>query len=90
MCDVYDSIEINNTIQMVTELCSGQDLASYAQTPCSEITARPIVIQILGAVNYMHKRGLFHHHLSLENSKNFCLSSCNELLVLVVGQLLNC
>ena len=70
VCDVYDNIETNNTIQMVTELCTGQDLASYASTPVSEIEARPIVIQILVAVNYMHKRGVFHHNLSLDNSKS--------------------
>ena len=70
VCDVYDNIETNNTIQMVTELCTGQDLASYAANPVSEMKARPIVIQILVAVNYMHKRGVFHHNLSLENSKS--------------------
>ena len=67
---MYENISRNNTIQMVTELCTGQDLASYAATPVSESKVRPIIIQILVAVNYMHKRGVFHHHLSLENSKS--------------------
>jgi len=71
ICDVYDNIESSNTLSMVTELCTGQDLLSYASsTPCSENKTRSIVIQILVAVNYMHKRGLFHHHLMLENSKS--------------------
>jgi tRNA A-37 threonylcarbamoyl transferase component Bud32 len=55
-----------NTIGMVTELCTGGDLISTA--PIKESKVRSILAQLLRAVHYMHKRGIYHHNLATENS----------------------
>jgi calcium-dependent protein kinase len=54
---------------MVTEYCSGGELFERIQrnTSFSEKMAAGLMRQILGAVNYLHERGIVHRDLKAEN-----------------------
>ena len=63
---VYDATRRDNTIATVTELCVGSHLQS--SIPYPEPRAKKIIAQILDALQYMHRRKLFHNSLTTENS----------------------
>jgi serine/threonine protein kinase len=65
---VFDATRKDGTISTVTEMCTGQHLD--ATTPYPEVRVRTIITQLLSALTYMHRRGLFHNNLTTENSKN--------------------
>lgn len=63
---VYDATRRDNTIATVTELCTGSHL--HSSIPYPEPRAKRIIAQILDALQYMHRRKLFHNSLTTENS----------------------
>lgn len=66
---LYEVIATENSIWLVTELCSGGELFDYLTEKgrISEQEARHIFGQICLAVNYLHEKGIVHRDLKLEN-----------------------
>ena len=66
---LYEVIATENSIWLVTELCSGGELFDYLTEKgrISEHEARHIFGQICLAVNYLHEKGIVHRDLKLEN-----------------------
>ena len=66
---LYEVIATENSIWLVTELCSGGELFDYLTEKgrLSEEEARNIFGQICVAVNYLHEKGIVHRDLKLEN-----------------------
>lgn len=66
---LYEVIATENSIWLVTELCSGGELFDYLAEKgrISEEEARHIFGQICLAVNYLHGKGIVHRDLKLEN-----------------------
>ena len=62
---VIDAYDAGSTVYVVLDLCEGGDL--YARDPYTECEARAIARQLLGAVGYMHSRGIVHRDLKYEN-----------------------
>jgi serine/threonine protein kinase len=57
----------DNTISLVTDLCTGGDLKQYC--PCPETMARTILHQLLSALDYLHQeKCLYSHDLTTDNS----------------------
>ncbi|KAL7543585.1 hypothetical protein ACHAXR_012878 [Thalassiosira sp. AJA248-18] len=61
----YEVYETNTNIFVLMELCSGGDL--YTRAPYMESTAASLVSQICSAISHMHKNGVVHRDLKLEN-----------------------
>lgn len=61
----YEEYETDNNIYVVMEYCSGGDL--YARAPYMESQAASIVSQICSAISHMHKNGVVHRDLKVEN-----------------------
>ncbi len=66
---LYEVIATENSIWLVTELCSGGELFDYLTEKgrISEEESRHIFGQICLAVNYLHEKGIVHRDLKLEN-----------------------
>ncbi|KAI0057176.1 Pkinase-domain-containing protein [Artomyces pyxidatus] len=66
---LYEVIATENTIWLVTELCSGGELFDYLTEKgrISEDETRIVFGQICLAVNYLHEKGIVHRDLKLEN-----------------------
>ncbi|KAI0002482.1 hypothetical protein BJV74DRAFT_816063 [Russula compacta] len=66
---LYEVIATENSIWLVTELCSGGELFDYLTEKgrLSEEETRHIFGQICLAVNYLHEKGIVHRDLKLEN-----------------------
>jgi PAS domain S-box-containing protein len=65
----FHSISTEEAIYMITEVVSGGELFDYAaqHDRLSEAETRVFMRQILAAVDYMHRRGIVHRDLKLEN-----------------------
>ncbi|KAH9042595.1 hypothetical protein EDB85DRAFT_1885852 [Lactarius pseudohatsudake] len=66
---LYEVIATENSIWLVTELCSGGELFDYLTEKgrISEQETRRIFGQLCLAVNYLHEKGIVHRDLKLEN-----------------------
>ncbi|KAI0300526.1 hypothetical protein B0F90DRAFT_1668336 [Multifurca ochricompacta] len=66
---LYEVIATENSIWLVTELCSGGELFDYLTEKgrILEEETRHIFGQICLAVNYLHEKGIVHRDLKLEN-----------------------
>ena len=68
---LFEVIDSPTQCHLVMELCEGRDLAAYIKKKpggrLSEKEAVPIFRQIVSAVSYMHRLGLVHRDLKLEN-----------------------
>ena len=66
---LYEVIATENSIWLVTELCSGGELFDYLTEKgrMSEQETRRIFGQLCLAVNYLHEKGIVHRDLKLEN-----------------------
>ncbi|THH10770.1 hypothetical protein EW146_g8267 [Bondarzewia mesenterica] len=66
---LYEVIATENSIWLVTELCSGGELFDYITEKgrLSEDETRIIFGQLCLAVNYVHEKGIVHRDLKLEN-----------------------
>ncbi|XP_003386170.1 PREDICTED: hormonally up-regulated neu tumor-associated kinase homolog [Amphimedon queenslandica] len=66
---LYEVIETENNYYLITELCSGGELMKhiYKHGKLSEDETRRYVRQIVSAVDHLHKAGLIHRDLKVEN-----------------------
>ena len=61
----YEVYESKSNIYIVMEYCSGGDL--YARAPYTEGQALPVISQLCSAICFMHKHGVVHRDLKVEN-----------------------
>ena len=66
---LYEVIATENSIWLITELCSGGELFDYLAEKgrLSEDESRIIFGQLCLAVGYIHEKGVVHRDLKLEN-----------------------
>jgi Neu-associated kinase len=66
---LYELMETENSYYLVTELCEGGDLMDYicARKYLSEACTRKFIRQIISAVDYLHRIGILHRDLKIEN-----------------------
>lgn len=66
---LYELMETENSYYLVTELCEGGDLMDYicARKFLSEACTRKFIRQIISAVDYLHRIGILHRDLKIEN-----------------------
>jgi PAS domain S-box-containing protein len=80
----FHSISTENAMYMVTEVVSGGELFDYAaqHERLSERESRVFMRQILSAVDYMHRCGICHRDLKLEN---ILLDACGNIKIIDFG-----
>eukprot|EP00592_Proboscia_alata_P020993 CAMPEP_0194421088 /NCGR_PEP_ID=MMETSP0176-20130528/20337_1 /TAXON_ID=216777 /ORGANISM="Proboscia alata, Strain PI-D3" /LENGTH=695 /DNA_ID=CAMNT_0039229031 /DNA_START=87 /DNA_END=2171 /DNA_ORIENTATION=+ len=61
---LYEVYSVKRKVWLVTELCTGGDLTSRK---LNEAKTTVVLEQILQAVTYIHRRGVLHRNLKLEN-----------------------
>lgn len=61
----YEVYESKSNIYIVMEYCSGGDL--YARAPYTENQVVPVISQLCSAICFMHKHGVVHRDLKVEN-----------------------
>lgn len=66
---LYEVIETENNYYLITELCSGGELMKYIYKMgrLSETETRKYVRQIVSAIDHLHKAGIIHRDLKVEN-----------------------
>ena len=66
---LYGAFGDDDTVRLVMELVEGRELfdAILSRGHYSEADARPIFVQLLTAVDYMHRRNVIHRDLKPEN-----------------------
>ncbi|KAG8877412.1 hypothetical protein FRB98_006694 [Tulasnella sp. 332] len=66
---LYEVIATENTIWLITELCAGGELYDYLveKGRLSDTETRQIFGELCLALNYVHKLGVVHRDLKLEN-----------------------
>jgi Neu-associated kinase len=66
---LYELMETENSYYLVTELCEGGDLMDYicARKYLTEACTRKFIRQIISAVDYLHRIGILHRDLKIEN-----------------------
>lgn len=66
---IYETFEDQNAYHMVMELCKGKELLDYLSDSghFQEPLALDLFAKILSIVNYLHKHGVCHRDLKLEN-----------------------
>ena len=66
---IYETFEDQNAYHIVMELCKGKELLLYLSEKgfFEEKIASEVFLKILSVVNYMHKHGVCHRDLKLEN-----------------------
>lgn len=69
ICQLYDIITLHDRILLMTEYCSGGELFDYLEelNYFPEPEARRLFRQMISAVEYMHRKGIVHRDLKLEN-----------------------
>jgi serine/threonine protein kinase len=67
ICRLLRTIETSNALTMVMELVEGKELFAYVYPFISESAARRVMRQIVAGVDYMHRSGIVHRDLKLEN-----------------------
>ncbi|GMR60947.1 hypothetical protein PMAYCL1PPCAC_31142, partial [Pristionchus mayeri] len=67
--DLFQVMETDSTIYLVTDLCQGGELFNVIQKRrrLSEGEARKYFCQLLAAVQYCHERGVVHRDIKAEN-----------------------
>jgi len=67
---IYERFMEEQQLCIVMELCRGGELLAAVEKEggvCSEAQTRNIFVQVMQAVNHMHRQGLVHRDLKLEN-----------------------
>nr|KAI8757963.1 serine/threonine-protein kinase MARK2-like isoform X1 [Biomphalaria glabrata] len=66
---LYEVMETDNSYYLVTELCRGGDLMEYISSKkrLPEQEVAKFIRQILSAVDYLHRLGIIHRDLKIEN-----------------------
>ncbi|XP_059164644.1 serine/threonine-protein kinase MARK2-like [Physella acuta] len=66
---LYEVMETDNSYYLVTELCRGGDLMEYitAKKRLPESEVSKFIRQIVSAVDYLHRLGIIHRDLKIEN-----------------------
>lgn len=62
---LYEIYDYNHMIYLVMELCSGGDL--WSRSPYTELQAATIVKKLISAIAYMHRIGITHRDIKMEN-----------------------
>lgn len=65
LAQAYEVYETKANIYVLMEYCSGGDL--YSRAPYMEHQAADLVTQICSAISHMHKNGVVHRDLKVEN-----------------------
>ncbi|NXX47088.1 HUNK kinase, partial [Tricholaema leucomelas] len=81
---LYETLETANSYYMVMELCLGGDLLDRVceQRRLSEWEVRRYTRQILAAVEHLHRQGIVHRDLKIEN---FLLDENNNIKIVDFG-----
>ncbi|XP_051972182.1 hormonally up-regulated neu tumor-associated kinase homolog A [Xyrauchen texanus] len=89
---LLDIVETKNSYYLVMELCTGGNLMNhiYEMKKLDESEAQKYVRQLVMAVDHLHRAGVVHRDLKIENLLldeldnikliDFGLSNCNEIL----------
>merc|ERR1711991_973261 len=66
---LYDYVSGDDVSYLVVELVEGGELLTYCcnKGPLDEDESRKFFRDILGAVDYLHRKGIVHRDLKLEN-----------------------
>ncbi|CAL1539698.1 unnamed protein product [Lymnaea stagnalis] len=66
---LFEVMETDNSYYLVTELCRGGDLMEYisAKKRLPEAEVSKFIRQIVSAVDYLHRIGIIHRDLKIEN-----------------------
>lgn len=69
ICRLYDTIYTDDAIYMITEVIPGGELFDYVSQKdhLSEVEARKIMRALVSATDYMHRAGIAHRDLKMEN-----------------------
>ncbi len=69
ICRLFDTIHTSDAIFMITEVVPGGELFDYVaqKDHLSEDEARLILRQLVAATDYMHRMGIAHRDLKMEN-----------------------
>ncbi len=69
ICRLYDTITTDEAIFMITEVVPGGELFDYVAQKefLSEDEARDMLRQLVAATDYMHRSGIVHRDLKMEN-----------------------
>jgi serine/threonine protein kinase len=70
ICRWIESFSVDRTVYIVSELVAGGELFDLVAQKgrLSEAEARPLIRQLLSAVDYLHRCGVCHRDLKLENT----------------------
>lgn len=81
---LLEVLETDNYYYLVMEFCAGGELLDYicSKKRLDESTAKRIVAQLVSAVDTMHKAGIVHRDLKIEN---FLLNENEDLKIIDFG-----
>ena len=84
---IFETFEDSKSYHIVMELCQGKELIICLGDlgGFDEKRASSILIKILSAVNYMHKHGICHRDLKLENFIGTCKETETEIKLIDFG-----
>lgn len=74
ICTLYDTIQTSNSYYLIMEAIIGGELFDFVMENdfLNESDAREIMRQLLDAVDYMHRAGVVHRDLKLDNVMMDC------------------
>ena len=69
VCKIYEYFEDENFFFIIMDLMQGGDLFEYikANGKLEEKVARAIIREVLGAINFLHYKGVVHRDIKPEN-----------------------